>query len=65
MTEVDYLIVSKMKILKEAEALMYTNPDCAYFLLSGIVDPGELTDAEKADYGYLIAGYHSDAGKKN
>ena len=50
-------------ILEEAGALIYTNPDSAYFLLSGIVDPSELTDAEKADYGYLTAAYHYDSGK--
>ena len=51
------------KILEEAGQLIYTNPDSAFVLLSGIVDPSELTDAEKADYGYLTAGYHADAGK--
>ena len=50
-------------ILKDAETLMYTNPDSAYFLLSEIADPSELTDAEKADYGYITAIYHYDSGK--
>ena len=51
------------KILKEAETLMQTNPDSAYFLLSGITDPSELTDAEKADYGYLTALVHAEEGR--
>ena len=51
------------KILKEAELLMQTNPDSAYFLLSEIADPSELTDAEKADYGYLTALFHEREGK--
>jgi len=51
------------KIIEEAEKLIYTNPDSAYFLLSEIADPSELTDAEKADYGYITAIYHYDFGK--
>jgi len=50
-------------ILKDAETLMYTNPDSAYFILSEIADPSELTDAEKANYGYLTALYHARQGK--
>ena len=42
---------------------MDSYPDSAYFLLSGIIEPSELTDAEKADYGYLTALYHSEEGK--
>ena len=51
------------KILEEAETLMYTNPDSAYFVLSGIIDPSELSDAEKADYGYLLTLYHNETRK--
>ena len=55
--------VQYSKILEEAEVLMDSYPDSAYFLLSGIIEPSELTDAEKADYGYLTALYHNDMGK--
>ena len=51
------------KILEEAGLLMQTNPDSAFFLLSEIADPSELTDAEKADYGYLTAMFHQREGK--
>jgi tetratricopeptide (TPR) repeat protein len=43
--------------------MVETNPDSALVLLSKIVDPGELSDSEKADYGYLTALSHSSGGK--
>ncbi len=55
--------VSYPEILREAEKVMDTNPDSASVLLSEILNPGELTDAEKADYGYLTALAHFSIDK--
>ena len=50
-------------ILGQANELISSNPDSALVLLSSIVDHSELTDAEKADYGYLTALCHAETGK--
>ncbi|MDR2916635.1 MAG: hypothetical protein LBV74_17705 [Tannerella sp.] len=55
--------VSYPEILREAERVMDANPDSASVLLSKIINPGELTDAEKADYGYLTASAHFSTDK--
>lgn len=55
--------ISYPEILKEAEAVVTTNPDSASILLSEIIDPSVLSDAEKADYGYLTTLVHASTGK--
>lgn len=50
-------------MLREAEAIVKIDPDSALVLLSEIVDPSLLTDAEKADYGYLTAFAHISTDK--
>lgn len=54
---------SYSEILREADSLVDTHPDSASVLLSAIIDPRELSAAEKADYGYLTALSHLSTGK--
>ena len=54
---------SNAEILKSAEKIIDTNPDSASLILSEIIDIQELTDREKADYGYLTALAHSRSDK--
>ncbi len=55
--------MSYPEILREAGKLVESNPDSASVLLAAIIDPNELSEAEKADCGYLSALTHSSAGK--